>query len=71
MKDPFTAPLTHSGRSYLSGMTCKPSIDISSYTGKVTVLPLKGEKRRLRTKSHMVSVGYARGGNKMNTGKIV
>jgi hypothetical protein len=55
----------------LSGMTAKPSIDISSYTGKVTIVPArKTRKHSSRTKSHMVGFGYAAGGNKLRTSKV-
>ena len=55
----------------LSGMTAKPSIDISSYKGKVTIVPpRKTRKHSLRSKSHNVGAGYARGGNKFRSGKV-
>jgi len=55
----------------LSGMTAKPSIDISGYKGKITVVPArKTRKHSLRTKSHNVGFGYAAGGNKLRTSKV-
>jgi len=55
----------------LSGMTAKPSIDISSYKGKVTIVPArKVRKHTLRSKSHNVGGYYARGGNKYRSGKV-
>ena len=53
LKDYATAELSHSGRQMLGGMSVKPSIDISSYKGKVTVVPARKTKAHgLRSKSH-------------------
>ena len=55
----------------LSGMNVKPSIDISGYKGKITVVPArKVRKHTLRSKSHNVGGYYARGGNKYRSGKV-
>ena len=61
MTNAFTDTLSHSGREMLGGMSIKPSIDISSYTGKVTIVPSKETRpHSLRTKSHMKGGKHSR-----------
>ena len=61
MTNAFTDTLSHSGREMLGGMSVKPSIDISSYTGKVTIVPSKETRpHSLRTKSHMKGGKHSR-----------
>ena len=61
MTHAFTDTLSHSGREMLGGMSVKPSIDISSYTGTVTIVPSKETRpHSLRTKSHMKGGKHSR-----------
>tara|TARA_R110002020_G_scaffold104654_2_gene244749 strand:- start:129 stop:326 length:198 start_codon:yes stop_codon:yes gene_type:complete len=62
----------------LSGMNVKPAavtaVDIEAFVAAghaVTVLkPRKVKRHWLRTKSHLVGIGYAAGGNKLRTSKV-
>ena len=62
----------------LSGMNVKPAAvtaaDIEAFVAAghaVTVLkPRKVKRHWLRTKSHLVGIGYAAGGNKLRTSKV-
>ena len=62
----------------LSGMNVKPAAvtaaDIEAFVEAghaVTVLkPRKVKRHWLRTKSHLVGIGYAAGGNKLRTSKV-
>ena len=71
-------PLSHSGKSMLSGMTAKsPAVseaEIQAFLdsgGEIKqIKSRKVRKHSNRSKSHMVGAGYALGGIKLRTTKV-
>ena len=80
MTNPFTDPLSHSGKSMLSGMTAKPAAvseaEIQAFLdsgGEIQMIKArKTRKHTTRTKSHMMGgVGsrYLSGGSRNTAGR--